>query len=565
MRFATFASAALSLACLAPFARADVKLPGIIGDHMVLQRDQKVPIWGWADPGEEVTVTTLGEAAKATADKDGKWQVLVGGLKASDKPIEMTVAGKNTITVKDILVGDVWIASGQSNMEWTLDRDAFAAEELKQATNPMIRIFVVPKQVSFEPKTDCSGKWALCDPARAGTFSAVGYYFAKDIAATQKVPVGMIGTYWGGTPAQAWTSLEALGAMPETKYYVDSYEKTKTDLPQLKLKYKNETLPAFEKEKAKWDEEVGAGLKEKLEAWQREAVAARAEGKPQPPKPTGSRPEPRKPAPPEGNPHIPSSLYNGMIAPIVPFAVKGAIWYQGESNAGKPVEYATLFPGMINDWRARWGQGQLPFFWVQLANYQKRRDEPTQSAGGWAGLREAQSKTLGLPATGQAVIIDIGEAGDIHPKDKLHVGQRLALSARGVVYGEKIVYSGPVYDAMKVEDDKVRLSFKHTGTGLTVAAPPPTRPNTETGQSIGKLIGFAIAGPDKKFVWADATIDGDTVIVSSPSVKEPVAVRYAWGDNPDCNLYNKEHLPASPFRTDDWRDPPPAPTTQPAN
>jgi sialate O-acetylesterase len=548
-----FTSVVLSLAFLVPVARADVKLPAIFGDHMVLQRDQKVPVWGWADADEEVTVTILGEKVTAKPGPDGRWQVLIGGLKASDQPIEMTVTGKNIITIKDILVGDVWVASGQSNMEWALNNTNHAKEELPNTKQPMIRLFMVPKKVALEPQKDIAphqtlGKWELCDPSTVGKFSAVGYWFAKDIAVTQKVPVGMIGTYWGGTPAQAWTSIEALKAMPECKEYVSTFE-TALDPAKVQERLERDTAK-YEQDKAKWDEEVGNAFNEKLTAWQSQADA----GKPAPPRPTPSRPAPRKPGKLSESNHLPSGLYNGMIAPIVPFGIKGAIWYQGESNAGRPVEYQTLFPGMITDWRNRWGQGQFPFLWVQLANFMKRTDEPTQSAGGWAGLREAQSMALRLPATGQAVIIDIGEEKDIHPRDKKNVGQRLALSARAIAYGENIVHSGPVYDSMKIEGDKIRLSFKHTGGGLTIGAAPTTRPGQEPEQPAAKLIGFVIAGTDQKFVWADATIEGDSVIVSSPDVKDPAAVRYAWGNNPAANLYNKDGLPASPFRTDNWKD-----------
>lgn len=558
MHITKIASAVLSLAAFAPFAHADVRLPAIIGDNMVLQRDQKVPIWGWADPGEKVTVTTLGEKAEATAGQDGKWSVTLGGLKTSEQPIDMTIAGKNTITLKNILVGDVWVASGQSNMEWALKNTNHAGEETPKSTNPKIRLFIVPRRVAFDPQDDISntradhqGRWLECTPENTPNFSAVGYWFAKDIVATQNTPVGMIGTYWGGTSAQAWTSPEALATEPATKALAETAARRKENLQADLEKFDRETLPAWEANRKKWDQEVAEANKK----WQAEVEAAKAAGQPAPPKPT-VRPAPRRPARPDNNPGTPGGLFHGMVAPIVPYAIKGVIWYQGESNAGQPEQYQKLFPLLINDWRNRWGQGQFPFLWVQLANYQKRQDQPTQSSRGWAGLREAQSMTLSLPATGQAVIIDIGEERDIHPRDKKNVGHRLALAARKVAYGEDIVYSGPVYDSMKVEGDKIRLTFKHVGGGLTIGSAPATRPSVDPEPPLPNLVGFAIAGADRKFVWADATIDGDTVVVSSPQVSEPVAVRYAWADNPVCNLYNKEGLPASPFRTDDWQDPP---------
>jgi sialate O-acetylesterase len=336
-----------------------------------------------------------------------------------------------------------------------------------------------------------------------------------------------------------------MAANPQTKGYAENFEKLKKNLAEDTEKWKNVELP-------KWEKEIGEPLKEKTAEWQKEADAAKAAGMPVPPKPVASR---RAPVDPTKNPWVPSVLYNGMIAPILPYGIKGAIWYQGESNAGSSAEYDAQFPTMINDWRARWGEGQFPFFWVQLANFMRRLPKPTQSSAGWPRLREAQSKTLSLPATGQAVIIDIGDGADIHPRDKMDVGKRLALAARHVAYGEDIVYSGPVYDSLKVEGDKAVVKFKQVGGGLTISAPPATRPSEEP-KAGSELKGFAIAGADKKFVWADAKIEGDTVVVSSPEVKEPVAVRYAWADNPECNLYNKEGLPASPFRTDDFVDPP---------
>ncbi len=554
MKSKSIAMAALVSLLSAGVLRADVKLPAIFGDHMVLQRGQKVPFWGTADAGEEVTVS-IGDAKSSTkADADGKWKLMLNSLKASDQPTEVTVAGKNTISIKNVLVGDVWVASGQSNMQFALGEAHNASVEIPKAKHPNIRLFSVTRTATLNPQSDCTGRWDVCSPDSARGFSAAGYFFALDVQETQKVPVGMIGTYWGGTPAQAWTSIEALANQPATKGFAESFSRTKSDLPALEEKYKKELLPAYEAAIKKWESEVGEEYNKLVKTWNEEVAKAKAEGKAAPPKPTPPKPAPKKPAAPGSNPNMPSTLYNGMIAPIIPYAIKGAIWYQGESNAGQPMQYRTLFPTMITDWRTRWGQGDFTFVWVQLANYKARNEEPIQASGGWPGLREAQSMTLKLPNTGQAVTIDIGDDSNIHPKNKLDVGRRLALAARHVAYGEDIVFSGPTYDAVKVDGDKIRVTFKNTGGGLEIGTPPPVRLNQPAAVPASELIGFSIAGEDKKFVWAKATIEGDSVIVSSPDVKNPVAVRYAWAENPACNLYNKEKLPASPFRTDDWND-----------
>jgi sialate O-acetylesterase len=519
--------AALILTCLAPAVRADVKLPAIFGDHMVLQRDKKVNFWGWADKGEQVTVTVGAAKATATAGDDGKWKAELDTLKASDQPVEVTVAGKNTITLKGVLIGDVWVCSGQSNMGWQLKATHNAKADIAAANRPTIRLYTVGRKIAFQPQNDCTGQWVVCTPETAETFSAVGYFFGVEIQSSQKVPVGLINTSWGGTPAQAWTSLEALQATPATKKMADGFADLRDNLPARMEAYTNDVLPKWEIARKKWQED---------------SARAKAAGDKLPA-------EPKKPAAPDSSPNHPTVLFNGMVAPIIPLSIKGTIWYQGESNAGQAAQYRALFPAMITDWRTRWGQGDFPFLWVQLANYLKRDEEPTDAANQWAGLREAQSMTLKLPKTGQAVIIDIGEAGDIHPRNKADVGKRLGLVGRHVAYGEKLVHSGPVYKSMAVEGDKIRITFDHVGSGLTIGVAPPIRMGQDPVKPADTLKGFAIAGADKKLVWADATIEGDTVVVSSPSVKDPVAVYYGWGNNPEVNLYNKEGLPACPFRT----------------
>jgi len=488
----------------APLTFADVKLPAVIGDNMVLQRHQRVPIWGTADPGERVTVTFAGQQVSAAADRDGHWLVRLNSL-AAGGPREMTVAGKNTVELQNILVGEVWACSGQSNMQWSVRASNNAEEEVAAADYPEMRLFTVPRVPSSKPTTDIEAQWVVCTPETVPNFTAVGYFFGREVHKTLNVPVGLINTSWGGTPAESWTTRPTLETDPEFRPIVDRWIQAEQSYPEQKEKHE-----------------------EALAKWKEEADKAKAEGK-QPP---------RQPGPPlfEVKQYEPGSLYNGMIFPLIPYAIKGAIWYQGESNAGRAYQYRELFPAMIRDWRREWGQGAFPFLFVQLANFMAREAEPADSA--WAELREAQCMTLDLVNAGQAVIIDIGEEKDIHPKNKQDVGRRLALNALAMAYGQEIVYSGPVYRSMAVESSKIRLAFDHVGGGLVAQG--------------GKLQGFAIAGEDRKFVWAEATIDGDTVVVHSDQVPRPVAVRYAWANNPQCNLYNQEELPASPFRTDAW-------------
>jgi len=488
-------------------AFADVKLPAIIGDNMVLQQGGKVSIWGWADPGEEVMVGVSWRSMKwaVTADKDGKWSFQMNPPKAGG-PHEMTLTGKNAITIKNILVGEVWVCSGQSNMQWSVQASNNAQQEIAEAGYPKIRLFSVKRTVAEKPQADCEGSWSECSPETVPGFSAVAYFFGRHLHKELNVPVGLIHTSWGGTPAEAWTRREVLEANPESAPILKRYDDAVAKYPEAMKKYQ-----------------------EKLAEWKQAAEKAKADGKK----------APRRPGAPfgPGNPHSPAGLYNGMIAPLIPYGIAGAIWYQGESNAGRAYQYRTIFPDMIKNWRDDWGQGKFSFLFVQLANFMQTKPEPAESA--WAELREAQSMTLGLPNTGMAVIIDIGEATDIHPKNKQDVGKRLALWALANTYDLKLVYSGPIYKSMKVDGGSIILSFDHVGGGIVAKG-------DET------LKGFSIAGADHKFVWADAKIDGDTVVVSSDKVPEPAAARYAWADNPVCNFYNKEDLPASPFRTDEW-------------
>lgn len=479
------------IAFVAGHARADVKLPALISDGMVLQQEMPAPLWGWADEGESVTVEIQNQKVSTTA-KDGKWTVRLKPLKAGG-PFTLTVSGKNKIELKNVLVGEVWICGGQSNMGWRLNQSDNAETEIAAAKYPMIRLFTVPRAELDAPVADVKAGWKECSPESAAAFSAVGYYFGRDLHKARNVPIGLINNAVGGSPAESWTSAGVLNDDAEYKQFAAGY-------PKQMEKY----------EKA-------------MEKYKEDAEKAKAENKP----------APRAP----GKPWMPSGLYNGMLAPLAPYAIKGAIWYQGEANATRAYQYRRLFPTMIRDWRALWGQGDFPFLFVQLAAFGPNSQKLGESD--WAELREAQLMTLSAsPETGMALAIDVGTYDDIHPRKKEPVGARLALTARALVYGEKIVHSGPVYQSLKVEGDKVALSFKHTGGGLEARG--------------GELKGFIIAGADKVWREAKAEIKGDRVIVSSPEEPKPVAVRYAWAKYPECNLYNKEGLPATPFRTDDW-------------
>ena len=511
--------ALLVLAGWAATAQANVKMPAVFGGNMVLQRDAKIPLWGTADPGEKIAIAFAGQKATATAGADGKWKAELAPLKASAAGRTLTVRGNNELEFENVLVGDVWVCSGQSNMEWSAAGGLVDKEkEIEAANYPRIRLLLVQKATATTPQSDFKGKWTECAPETMRSFSAVAYFFARDLHKRLRVPIGLIGTYWGGTPAQSWTRLEALTADPELKTYLDRWAKYTEAYPAAKVKF---------------DVQV-ADYKQKV-------ADAKKAGKPAPPQFRGRLDDPEKSA------NRPANLYNGMIAPLVPFAIRGAIWYQGESNAGNPADaqlYTKLFGTMISDWRKQWGQGDFPFLFVQLANFMKRWDFPTES--NWALLRESQLKTLALPATGMAVIIDAGEALNIHPQNKQVVGARLALAATKLAYGGDEEFSGPVFDKMDVKGGKAVLSFKHVGGGLDAKG--------------GALKGFTVAGADKKFVWAEAKIVGKTVEVSCPEVKEPAAVRYAWADNPEATLYNKDGLPATPFRSDAWEPQPnPAP------
>ena len=470
----------------APTALADVKPHPLFTDHMVLQQGGEIIVWGKADPGESINIrldrSLEGEATGGTADKDGNWKAKLPAQKAGTG-YTLTIKGKsNTVEFKNVAVGEVWVCSGQSNMEWSVNA-SFDPEKVKAAAkNPKLRLFTVNKRTATTPLTDQDdlkhfSKWAECAPDNVGSFSAVAYSFGSHLQKNlpDDVPVGVIHTSWGGTPAEAWTSTKALEAVPELKYYVENAKKA-------------------------------------------------AAGK----QPVG--------------PGTPSSLYNAMIHPLLPFAIKGAIWYQGESNAGRAFEYRTLFPAMIEDWRKHWGS-DFPFLCVQLAPFNAGDAFGVQ----YAELRDAQLfATKKLKNVGMAVITDVGDLFDIHPKDKGTVGTRLAINARGMVYGQKVVPSGPTFKDVKFDGDKAVLSFDHVGGGL-VGRFGPNQYN-----AAGTIYGFEVCGEDRYFYPAKGKIEGETVVVTCDRVSKPVAVRFGWRNYPLVNLFNKEALPATPFRTDDF-------------
>jgi sialate O-acetylesterase len=530
-------------------ASASVRMPAIFGDHMVLQEKSKLPIWGWASHEEKITVIFKGQKQTTIAEADGTWRVDLDPVDPTSDAGILTITGRDsTLSFTDVLVGDVWIASGQSNMEFGIQTDKRAKEAIAGATDSQIRFFFVPWATALQPEPDIgppvpssplNGKWVVCSPETMGAnwawhgFSAVGYYFAMEIRHSTGHPVGMIAAYKGGTPAQAWTSISALEKDKTLAHYVVEHQRI--------LDHFTEAQADYSKEKA--DYEVN------IKRWNAEAQQAKNIGQMMP-----ASSAPKAPIQPDGGYSAPANLFNGMVAPLIPYAIKGIIWYQGESNADKmaqAIEYATLFPRMISDWRERWGQGNFPFLFVQLPNFNAPAKTPSE--GIWPWLREAQLKTLSLPNTGMAVTIDIGDPGTIHPTDKWYVAQRLALAARHVAYGQDLVYSGPIYDSMTVEENNIRIKFKDLGSGMTLASSPAA--NGEILPASTELTGFGIADANQNFVWAKAVLDGDTVVVSSDKIDHPVAVRYDWAQNPSGNLYNKQGLPASPFRTDDWTPP----------
>ena len=490
---------------LAVCGRAEVTLAPLFQDHAVLQRDQPVPVWGHATPGEHVTVAFQGQVVGTTVAADGRWMVYLAALPASAESADLVVTGANVITLHDILVGEVWLASGQSNMEWPLKWAVNGPAEVAAANHPQLRLFSVVHQVASEPAITVKGSWQPCTPESVPMFSAISYFFARDLQKKLGVPVGVIGSYWGGSPIESWTdsvTLRGTKAWPEID---DRWQKSLPGSAEYAERY-----PAV---RAAW------GVAEE------HAIA------------THTKNPLKWPMPPmgKGTPFEPSGLFNGMIAPLQPYALRGVIWYQGEQNWPRPDAYAELFPTLIRTWRAQWGEGDFPFYFVQVANY-IMADDPSGRA--WARLRDAQTSALGLPATGMAVTIDIGDPKDIHPRNKQEAGRRLALIAKTQAYGIPGDFQGPTFTFVTGEKSSLRVHFKHASTGLISANRP--------------VQSLEIAGADKVFHPATGKIERDTLVVSSREVKQPLAVRYAWSNAPAANLFNGAGLPAVPFRSDDW-------------
>jgi sialate O-acetylesterase len=660
--------------CLSPRMNANITLPSLFSDHAVLQRSEAVPIWGRAQPGEEVTVALADEVATATTGRDGNWRATLNLSKTASGPFQLQVKGANQVEVSDVVIGEVWMCSGQSNMDWSVSRTIDADSAIAVSFNDNLRVFEPVRRTSARPAEELEGKWLVADPTVTGRFPAVGYFFGKALQDSIGGPVGLLSISWGGTPVEAWTSREALQSDPSLKVGSEIMRRRTDGYPAELAEYVGK-LDAWEQKyerRERSSDDPGsyakpgistsdwtpvtlpgplsrAGLPDAGVIWIRRqfpitqamtvgplfielgilhdfdtayldgqkvgettprtagAASPRVyyiekakEGEvtvavrlvapaggagvfgpesafcidgsplsgpwlakvehPLPPASDQARaeyPAPMPTAPSESK--TPSYVYNGMVAPVIPYGIKGVAWYQGEDNGPRALQYRTAFPLMINDWRNRWGEGAFPFFFCQLANYGKVSSEPADSA--WAELREAQTRTLSLPNTGQAILLDLGEEADIHPRDKREVGSRLARIALAETYGRTIEYSGPVFESMESAGGALRLRFSHCKGGLVARAIPATyRPRTvdvtrvpRVRNSPGSEVeGFAICGADHVWRWADAAVDGASVVVTAKGVNQPIAVRYAWGDSPVFNLYNRDGLPAGPFRTDSF-------------
>ncbi len=627
-------------------AFGEITLPKIFSSNMVLQQGMEIPVWGWADAGERVTVSFNDVTVRTRTTKNGKW---IAGLpvQKAGGPYTMIIKGKNTVELTNVMVGEVWIASGQSNMEWQVTNSNNADEEIASASYPNIRLFTVPKAVAQSPQEDISsGEWVECSPETVAGFSAVAYFFGRNLHQELDVPIGLIHTSWGGTVAETWISPRTISEDPDFKERLvdlqqmdlNAYRQTKMEQIRKVLggeipredagiegnepvwagldfndeSWRNIKTPMYwenqgyididgigwyrknvklneeqtnanltlhlgkiddsditffngieiGKTEGKYDEERVYTIDKKYLKPGKNVIAVRVHD-------TGGNGgiwgDPTNQFLAIGNEKedisgewkfrisraevaevnvgpnsYPTLLFNAMIHPLLPYGIQGAIWYQGESNAGRAKQYQRVFPSLINDWRMHWNQGDFPFLFVQLANYTEATGQPGESD--WAELREAQTKTLELPNTGMALSIDIGEAGDIHPRNKQDVGKRLALNALKIAYEKDVVHSGPMYDSVEFKGYRAAVSFSETGSGLKVA------------DKYGYLKGFALAGADRKFHWAKAeVVNENSVVVYSEDVPNPVAVRYGWANNPDdVNLYNEEGLPANPFRTDNW-------------
>lgn len=502
-----------------------VELPNIFSSHMVLQRGVAAPVWGKAAPGAQVTVSFGGQTRTVTADGGGKWMVRFEPMAANAVPQTLTVTeGAQTVKFDDVLVGDNWLCSGQSNMEWDLNSSANPDQERAGVVNyPQIRFFRASEHLATPaPLDNAPGTWNTMTPESVRPLTAVGYFFARNVHEAVKVPVGIIQSAWGGSPIEPWVTPAGFRMVPELADYSQRVDRFDPSTPAGREMQK---------------EIVG-----KVAAWLPGAREAAEAGRPMPAMPEWPKPDNS------------CTMYNGMIAPLVPFGIKGALWYQGESNGGEGISYFHKKQALIGGWRKAFGVGDFPFYFVQLANFQNPNPDPA-GGDGWARVREAQLKSLEIPNTGMAVAIDLADAGnpgDIHPRNKQDVGARLAQWALHQTYGMKdVVPSGPLYKSAARAGNRLKVSFEWVGGGLMVGKKTGLEPVKEVAG--GQLKGFAIAGADRKWVWADAVIEGNTVVLSHPEVAEPVAVRYAFSMNPDqANLYNRAGLPASPFRSDDW-------------
>jgi sialate O-acetylesterase len=559
----------LLAAVISGHAEAEVKLPQIFGDHMVLQEGAKLPIWGAAAAGEKVTATIGSSTGSTVAAADGTWRIDLPAVPENTAPQVLTVAGTNTVTFQDVLVGDVWFASGQSNMDFGIGNDGHAAETIAAANEPQIRLFMVMKGLSLQPQTtmaptvpptNLEGVWRVCTPeVLSGKwgwngYSALAYYFGREIHHHFNRPIGMIQSAWGGTQVAGWTSISGLEKNPIMAHYVADHQKRVDNFAQATIDYPKQRAAGAAAYK-QWNDQYGIPFQKVMADWTSEVAKDVAAGKPSPPRPRIAVAKPAGISPPDGWIYGAGNLFNAMVNPVIPYGIKGVIWLQGEQDRGNAFEYFTSFPGLINDWREKWGEGNFPFLYVQLSNMNP--PNPKRPIDDYtATLRDAQTKTLSVPNTGMANAIDIGSSLDIHYKDKLDAGQRLALVARRVAYGETVVAYGPTYDSMTVEGNKIRLTFKEIGSGLVLRTPPwvPLEDPTAVTADISGLQGFAIAGDDHRWQFAKAEIDGDSVVVSADNVPSPLAVRYDWQESPIGNLANKEGLPAGPFRTDDWDD-----------
>lgn len=505
-----------TLVALTAWSRAELKLPAIIADHMVLQQQLADPIWGWDTPGTTLTVSFAGQVKTTTAGQDGKWTVKLDPMPANATPQAMTIKGSSEHVLQDILVGEVWMCSGQSNMQFGLSGDWNGDLEALGSEIPGIRLISVPQVGTQELQTDFKGQWAACTPETSRDFSAVGFFFGRHLHRVLGVPVGLIDNSWGGSAAEAWVRRTSLEQDPRFKLLMERTVQQETALTSPAAKARHEAA---------------------MTASRAAAAKAKAENKPQP--------KPRRQATGwlTGNAR-PGNIFNGVVYPTLGYGMKGVIWYQGESNASRAWEYAQLFPFMIQQWRAEWKQGDFPFYWVQLADFMAEKAEPAESA--WAELRESQTKTQALPNTGQAVIIDLGEGKDIHPKNKRDVAARLARLALAKDYGVKLPFRSPEFKSVAFAGNKAMVTLDLFGSDL--------RPF-----DVAEPVGFTVCGEDQVWHHAKGRIIGkDQVEVSSDQVAKPIAVRYAWADNPVCNLFSKDGLPVTPFRSDDF-----AMTTQP--